>query len=611
MLHHDILRCMPMWRLILFAIAATLLAQSKLPERDGGSVFEKNCAVCHRADSPTRAPHPDFLARMTRQAIQAALETGSMKAQGASLTGAQRLAVAAFLSKASTVDADASKIGMCPDSGSTSAGSTGAAPGQWNGWGTDLANTRYQPLAAAVLRPEQVPELKLKWAFGFPGASVAFGQPTVVAGRLLFGSANGTVYSLDARSGCTYWTFKVPVTVRTAISIDPVRKMAFFGDIQAYVYAIDTVSGRQLWKMRVDTHPFARITGAPALYGGRLYVPVSSVEEAPAGKVDYPCCTFRGSVAALEAQSGRQIWKTYAIPDAAAPTRKNAAGTQLSGPAGAAIWSAPTIDVKRKAVYVATGNAYSNPMAEYTDAVLAFDLDNGTLRWSRQMTPGDGWNFSCQSPNKANCPETSGGDHDFGSSPILRELSGAKTVLIAAQKSGVVYGLDPDARGQTMWEARIGRGGALGGIEWGAAADLDNVYVPLSDWRPGFPALGGGLFALKLATGEKLWSTPAPKPPCSGTPGCSAAQMAPATAIPGIVFSGSMDGHLRAYDTRDGNIVWDLNTLRDFDTVNGVKARGGSLNATGPTIVDGMLYVNSGYGALGGMPGNVLLAFAP
>ncbi|MDQ6699695.1 MAG: PQQ-binding-like beta-propeller repeat protein [Acidobacteriota bacterium] len=599
---------MPILRVIAIAIPASLLfAQSKAPEKsDGGSLFEKNCAVCHRADSPTRAPHPDSLARMTKPAIQAALETGSMKAQGAGLTGAQRLAVAAFLSKTSGAESEVTQKGMCPDGSHTD-----SERNQWNGWGVDLANTRYQPPAAAGLRPGQIPDLKLKWAFGFPGATVAFGQPTVFQGRLLFGSANGTVYSLDARSGCTYWTFKAPVTVRTAISVDPAREMAFFGDTQANVYAIATDSGRQLWKTRVDTHPFARITGAPALYGGRLYVPVSSVEEAPAGKVDYACCTFRGSVAALEAQSGKQIWKTYAIPDPAAPTRKNAAGAQLSGPAGAAIWSAPTIDVKRKAVYVATGNAYSNPMTEFTDAVLALDLDNGNLRWARQMTPGDGWNFSCQSPNKANCPETSGGDHDFGSSPILRELPGGKSVLIAAQKSGAVYGLDPDERGKTLWETRIGRGGALGGIEWGAAADLDNVYAPLSDWTPGKPAEGGGLFALKLATGEKLWDTPAPKPPCLGTPGCSAAQMAPATAIAGIVFSGSMDGHLRAYDTRGGKIVWDLDTVRDFDTVNGVKARGGSLNGTGPTVVDGMLYVNSGYGALGGMPGNVLLAFGP
>jgi polyvinyl alcohol dehydrogenase (cytochrome) len=254
---------------------------------------------------------------------------------------------------------------------------------------------------------------------------------------------------------------------------------------------------------------------------------------------------------------------------------------------------------------VATGNAYSEPHTGYTDAILAFDMETGAMRWSQQMTPGDGWNFSCINPNKVNCPEKSGPDLDFGSSPILRGL------IVAGQKSGMVHALDPDAGGKLVWQVRIGKGSALGGIEWGMAADDRNVYVALSDQDSRNPASGGGLFALNLKTGEKVWTAPAPKPACLGKPGCTAAQMAPVTAIPGVVFSGSMDGHLRAYAAADGKLLWDFDTLRDFDTVNGVKAKGGSLNGSGPTIFGGMLFVNSGYGALGGMPGNVLLAFAP
>jgi polyvinyl alcohol dehydrogenase (cytochrome) len=283
----------------------------------------------------------------------------------------------------------------------------------------------------------------------------------------------------------------------------------------------------------------------------------------------------------------------------------------LIGPAGAAIWSSPTVDVERKAIYVATGNGYSDPPTRYTDAILAFDIETGSLRWAQQMTEKDRWNFSCINPNKASCPEGAGEDLDFGSSPILRTLPGGRSLLIIGQKSGIVHALDPDEKGKIVWQVRLGHGGALGGIEWGAAADDSAVYVPLSDFAGRKPEQGGGLFALRIATGEKLWYAPPPKPACLGRPGCSAAQMAPPTAIPEVVFSGSMDGHLRAHSAADGKLLWDFDTLQEFPTVNGVKARGGSLNATGPTIAGGMVYVNSGYGALGGMAGNVLLAFAP
>ncbi len=476
----------------------------------------------------------------------------------------------------------------------------------------DLANSRFQSAKAAGLDREKVARLKLKWAFGFAGQSVAPAQPVVAGGRLFLGSGDGTVYSLDARTGCQYWTYKAPAMARTAVSVEPIgqgRYAVYFGDVKANVYALDAQTGALLWQMQADPHPFARITGAPALSGGRLFVPVSSVEEVPAQNVKYACCTFRGSVLALDAKTGKQIWKSYTIPDPPKATRVNSAGAQLTGPAGAAIWSAPTLDLKRKAVYVATGNSYTDPADRHTDAILAFDMETGSMLWSQQMTPGDGWNFSCMSPNKASCPESQGEDLDFGSSPILKTVGG-KDLLIVGQKSGVVHALDPGQLGKVVWQTRIGHGGALGGIEWGSAADDENFYVALSDFNGRKPETGGGMFALRLASGEKIWNTPAPKPPCLGRPGCSAAQMAAVTLIPGVAFSGSMDGHLRAYETGGGAIIWDYDTLRDFETTNGVKARGGSLNAGGAAVVGGMLYVNSGYGALGGMPGNVLLAFA-
>ncbi len=592
---------LPLMRTALALLLGFAAFASDARAADGGALFEKHCSLCHRSQSATRAPLRDALSRMSRQAILAALETGSMKIQAAALTAGERRSVAEFLSN---IDAGVeSRTGFCAAPSKLN-GSIG-----WNGWGVDLANSRFQPdpgFAAA-----QVPALKLKWAFGFPNATSAFGQPAVAGGRLFFGSEDGTVYSLDARTGCTVWTFKASSTVRTAISIDPTLAGVFFGDVQSNVYRVDAESGDLRWKVPVETHPFSRITGAPKLYAGRLYVPVSSIEEVGGGNPKYACCTFRGSVVALDASSGKQVWKAYTIPDAPKPTRVNSAGTQMFGPAGAAVWSSPTIDVDRKALYVATGNAYADPPVPYSDAVLSFDLETGALQWTRQLAEGDGWNYNCLNPNRFSCPDRPGPDSDFGSSPILRTVSPGHRLLLAGQKSGMLHALDPDAQGRIVWQVRIGKGGLLGGIEWGSAADEQAVYAALSDFDEAHPDQGGGLFAVRIPSGEKIWYTAAPKPPCLGKPGCSAAQMAPVSVIPGVVFSGSMDGHLRAFHASDGKILWDFDTLRDFDTVNGIKAHGGSLNATGAVVSGGMLFFSSGYGVLGGMAGNVLLAFAP
>jgi polyvinyl alcohol dehydrogenase (cytochrome) len=323
----------------------------------------------------------------------------------------------------------------------------------------------------------------------------------------------------------------------------------------------------------------------------------------------YACCTFRGSVVALDPQSGNTIWKAYTIPESAKPTgRHNAAGTKLWGPSGAAVWSSPTVDMKSRAIYVATGNAYSEPDSHFSDAVIAFDLISGKMLWSKQLTANDRWNIACVAPDKDNCPHGPGNDFDFGSPPILRSLPDGRRVLVAGQKSGVAYALDPDHRGKLLWQVRIAHGGPLGGIQWGGGADDAAVYFPRSDWDDSGPAAGGGLFALDLATGRKLWFSPPPTPACAQQGGCSAAQMAPVTVIPDVVFSGSLDGHLRAYDAHSGAVIWDFDTLHDFTTVNGVKASGGSMNQSGPAIVDGMLYVNSGYD--NALNGNVLLAFS-
>jgi polyvinyl alcohol dehydrogenase (cytochrome) len=585
---------------------------------DGAALYRRHCAGCHDSGAG-RAPSREALKRLSPERILVTLESGNMMFMGAKRTAPERRAITEFLA--------GKLLGREPmETPPQSAFCSGKEPPwtdplagpRWNGWGADLANRRFQPAAQAGLRPSDVPRLRLKWAFGFPGDIVAYAQPAVAGGRVFVGSAGGRVYSLSATTGCIYWTLEAEAPVRTAISIGPTgsRYAAYFGDLHANVYAADAATGELLWKTRVDEHSEARITGAPVLDGGRLFVPVASFEEVTAADPGYECCRFRGSVLALDAATGKIIWKTYTISDPPRPTRKNKSGTQLWGPSGVAVWSAPTIDRKRHALYAATGDSYSDPPAPTADAILALDTDSGKILWVRQMTAGDAFNLACPSPDKSNCPEANGPDFDFGSSPILVELSGGRRMLIAGQKSAVVYALDPDRVGEPLWHTRVGRGGTLGGIQWGPAADGDRAYVALSDivrrvTPMGLelnPKSGGGLFALRLTNGEIDWS--APPPGCGDRRPCSPAQSAAVTAIPGVVFSGSSDGHLRAYSTENGKIVWDFDTMREYQTVNGAAAHGGSLDGPGPVITGGMLYVNSGYGAMGGIPGNVLLAFS-
>lgn len=586
---------------LVLASCAAALAQ------DGGAVYLKYCAQCHDK-GVGRAAQLLALSLLTPERVLAALTTGKMAEQGKALTPVEARAVAMFVTGGKAFGSDeAPKQGFCTEP--APAFDKPFSGPYWNGWGVDTANRRMQPAAMAGLRADQVPQLKLKWAFGFPGAGKAFAQPTVVGGRIFAGSDSGKVYSLDASTGCIYWMFKADGPVRSAISIGPVgtKWVAYFGDQRAQAYAVDAATGALLWKVRVEEHPAAMITGAPALYDGRLYVPDSSYEEVTGALPKYECCKFRGALTALDAATGKQLWKSYTIAEAPHPVRKNRQGTQLWGPSGAGVWSSPTIDPKKRAVYVTTGDAYSDPAPRTSDAFMAFDMDTGKLLWSRQLTEGDAYNLGC--PTGDNCPEAKGPDFDFGCSPNLVDLPNGKRALVAGQKSGMVHAIDPDQQGEVLWQTRVGKGGPLGGVQWGNASDGQNVYVAVSDhYATKNLSEAGGMFALKLETGERVWYTPAPG--CGDKSGCSPAQSAAVTVIPGVVFSGALDGHLRAYATADGRIIWDVDTAVEYQSVNGVKAKGGSLDGPGPTVVGGTLYVNSGYGMFGEIAGNVLLAFS-
>ena len=602
--------------------AAPLLAAPP----SGAALYAKHCAMCHDRSGETRAPARSLLATLTIERILAVITAGTMKAQAAGLTAVERSTVASYLSSThGPAEGPVSATGQCP------AGPPFAIPAgdrEWTGWGADLRNSRSQSADAAGLASADLPRLKLKWAFGFPNDLHAFSQPSIVGGRIFVGSEAGTVYALDVATGCTYWSFKAEGPVRTATSVGvmprpslvsgdaaAVRMSVFFGDQNGYVYAIDADSGMLRWKVRADSHEGAIVTGAPKYHAGRLYVPVSSGEEGAAMNPKYECCTFRGSIVAFDALTGHLAWQTYLV-DPPAQTGTTKRGVRMFGPSGVAVWSSPIVDVDRGALYVATGDNYSWPESSMSDGAVALDLATGRILWHNQLTDKDVWNVACVGDDKDNCPDNAGPDFDFGATPVLAQVPGTtRRVILMGQKSSQVYALDPDNGGVLVWKKKLGRGGLLGGIQWGFSADGDAVYLPLSDVltidEPGKPShfdpkVGGGLFALDIGTGAERWhAMPAE---CDARPQCSPAQSASTTVIPGVVFSGAMDGVMRGYSTTDGHVVWSFDTVRDYKTVNGVPAKGGAIDAPGPVVAGGTLLVTSGYARMGGMPGNALLA---
>lgn len=599
----------------MLSVVLILTGLALAQQPDGAALYTRHCARCHETDRTGWAKPRAELAKLGPEAVLGQLHLGFM-AFTATITDADKRALATYVSGKPAPQfhmPEAPKPeGFCT---AGSAANTDLLTGpSWNGWGVDNENSRFQPAAMAQLRPADIPKLKLKWAFAFPLSVVAWSQPVVAGGRVFAGGLNGALYSLDAQTGCTHWIYMAsPGGVRSAVVIGPgvagAKFTAYVGDLTATVHAVDALTGKALWKTKVDEHPIARVTGAPQLVDGKLLVPLASFEEALAANPKYECCTFRGSVVALDAATGKQLWKTLLIPNTPRRTQMTASGTQHWGPSGAGVWAAPTVDRKRGLIYVATGDAYSDPEEGWPVSIVALEIATGKIVWGQKILKGDRWNVGCMSGDKLNCPKNEGPDHDFGASPILRTTANGKQVLLAGQKSGVLSFLDPDNKGALIRQVKLGNGGLLGGIEWGPGADADRIYVAMSDLDFRNPTVGGGVTAVQIATGEKLWHTPAPKNTCTTGVKCSMAQPAAVTVIPGALFSGSLDGHIRAYAAGDGKILWDVDTRKPYQTTNRVPGMGGSLNGAGVTVAGGTVFVNSGYGVLGGAPGNVLLAF--
>ena len=592
--------------LVVWAIGLTVFAGVGLGQRQppGQALFQKNCASCHSAESGT--PPLAGLSAMSTESIFDNLMKGTMKDIVPGLTSRERRTVAEFLTSKPLTDPAAGDVTKMTNQCASNPALGDIGAGAWSGWG-GANNARFQTERAAGLKAADVPKLKLKWAFGLPAGNNMYSQPAVAFGRVFVGSDDGVVYSMDARSGCVYWAYRSDAFGRFAPIVAPIKGYAgtryaiFFVTRSSTAYAIDAHDGKLLWKALVKESPTAlnNLSATAAWYDGRLYVPLSGTETLTGANLDYECCKSRGTVAAMDANTGKVLWRSQSIPEPLRALGENSHGKQTWGPAGASVWNTPTVDAKRKLIYVGTGNSFGRIAADTSDSILAMRMEDGKIVWHHQEFAGDSFMNGCKATNGAdtNCPNTLGPDYDFGGSSAILQTVNGKDVLVAAGKGGVAIGLDPGAEGKLLWRTRLWETQAppaSGLVVWGGTSDGQRVYYPLQQ-------AGGGLKALQLETGKMDWNAPINAD--------RRGQAGPASSIPGVVFTGGWDGILRAVDMT-GKVIWTYDANRDYQTVNGVVANGGSFGCAGVVVSGGVLYVSSGYaGIMGGSQGNVVLAF--
>ncbi len=597
----------------LSAGAAVDAATAKASE-EGEALYQKHCQMCH-GGRVAKAPELTLIRLMSAGSVYRALDQGIMQQQGKALSDSEKVTLAEYLTGQSL---NQQAVAPAPQCEGKAAEFDFNAPPLAAGWSVENNNQRHYDENVTSINAKNIHQLELAWAFAYPEAIRARSQPAVAGGAVYVGSQNGSVFALDRETGCLRWTFQTTAEVRNAIVIEPWKAgekaspSLFFGDIAGNVYAVDALTGELRWRDRPDDHPSLTLTAAPALHKGMLYVPLSSLEVTQAADPTYACCTFRGGVAAYDAKTGTKKWVGYTIDEPPRVVGKNSIGTDQIAPSGSPVWNSPSIDVKRGVMYVGTGENYSSPANDTSDAILALSLKDGSIVWHQQMTDGDAWNMGCETKERVNCPPEDGPDYDFGAATIIATNSAGKDIVLAGQKSGELFGLDPDNGGQILWRNKVGRGGIQGGVHFGMSVDGDTLYAPMSDFYGG-PRWPGeaypGMFAVDITTGKQMWYSKTPDT-CNGRKFCDPGLSAAASSIPGAAVGGSMDGHLRAYDSKTGEVIWDFDSAIEFAAENGHKATGGSFGgASGPVFNQDMLFVNSGYGIYFHMPGNVLLAF--
>ena len=582
----------------------------------GNALYQENCATCHDG-SIEKAPAANWLEMLVPQALLRTINEGIMSEQASHLSEEEKIQIVEYIVRQDRKNfPKEAELNYCKSHDMNF--DLREAPEPY-GWGYNTS--RFIPKKSGGIDSKNIKNLTLKWAFGFPYSQRARSQPLFAMGSIFVGSQSGDIYALDVKTGCVKWNFTASGEVRTGIIMDQwengkkpnKRPYIYFGDILANEYALDAQTGELIWKIKSDDHPNATRTATSAKFEDILFIPISGLEVIPAFDDKYECCTFRGGLLAVDSRTGKTLWRQYSIPVPAKYSGNTSVGTRMFGPSGAPIWTSPNVDKKRRYVYIGTGENYSTPADDSSDAIIAYNIDTGEEVWRRQTLAGDAWNLACMGKGKPNCPKEFGPDMDYSASSITIDL-GDRDILIAGQKSGYVYGIDPDT-GKILWSNPVSGGGTQGGIHFGMAAEGKTVYAPINDmknthdgkvWLNRKP----GMHSLDAETGNIIWSNISDKECKDIDFNCDPGISAAVTAVPGAVIAGHLDGKIKVYDKENGNILWSYNTLRDFESISGSPAYGGSFSGSGPSIRNGYMAINSGYGIYNHMPGNVLLLFS-
>lgn len=613
-------------RRLTLALAAVCISASAMAN-EGKALYDQYCAACHNNPAETRAVSLDNLKSMSAQSIRFALTEGVMQAQG-SMLPAGKLDVLIDYLAADVEEGDWVADMMCP---SNHREVNLDQPAALSAFGVDPESTRYMSAKQAGLTSKDLTNLELAWAIGIPGVNLLRGTAPIVGTTLFYGAGTSNkVLALDTETACVKWAYDAGAPISNSLAYGELgeggKKAVVFAVGRGMVHAVDAKTGEKIWESNAAHQPRAGITGAPVIYKDRIIIPLSNSGVGSGANPRYECCDEHGAVAALDAKTGAKLWTYHTTEDAKYTGEVNSLGVKLRGPSGAPVWSTPSIDVKRGLVYATTGQNTSLPATETSNAIIAIDLATGEEKWVFQALADDVWHMGCRVPwekSGPNCPSPEDSilkDFDFGSAPVITKTRDGKDIIVAGQKSGDVWGVDPD-NGKVIWNQKLGQGSVLGGNHWGVAVDGKRVYVPINDpsvayeeedWKP-VP----GMNALDISTGKILWHTPVTADCgdgrkeryafCEGRFGLSATPL----AIDKSVIAASIDGKLYVFDGKTGKIVWQFDTLRDFDTINGAEGKGGSIDSHSIFAGNGMIFVSSGYNRFSQPPGNVLLAFRP
>lgn len=487
--------------------------------------------------------------------------------------------------------------------------------------GADGNNPRHLSSEQAGLSTADFPNLELAWSIAFPDTSSMRAAPVIVGSTVFYSATDaGRVVALDTETGCAKWVYEAGTRLRSSMAYDSQDGAAtlVFGDQRGMVYSLNAATGEANWVASGQaTDNQAMITGTPVIVDDKIIVPLSGSGVIAGGNPKYECCDNHGAVTALSLASGEKLWEYHTMPSAEYNGMVSSTGVKQRGPSGAPIWTTPTIDAKRGQVIVTTGENTSHPTTGTSDAIIALDLETGAENWVFQALENDMWNFSCSAkgPNCIILADTNSVDFDFGGPAILVESDG-KELLVAGQKSGDLWALDP-ATGTVVWNQRVGEGTALGGNHWGIATDFERAFMTINDPANIIENGFAGLYSFFLGSGEPSWSYKV-SPECNEQRserlrrcetlfGFSATPL----SVDGAVITAGLDGRLFVFDSQTGEQLFKYDTVKDYDTVNGVEGYGGSIDSHSIASGAGMVFVGSGYGSFGQVSGNVLLAFKP